>query len=841
MTTKASILILAEDRALADVAADLLPAWGITVVSICRNLTQALHHHNNYRTDGLLVLLSAPPRQRQSQLRLVEGWTSATRLPVLLADTQANAPQPTLPSPGCQYTTLAALDHELLNRVFPASAGPTPLPEALHDQYDCGLVVLDSAYKLCYINRVATELMRGPAPEPMVKVGLPLLDLLPPAVAQLLVETLEPVWERGAMLNQQICHVKVVDRQEAPYIFDAQPLGPDKVVVQFRLHKPAVHGSQQQLQLQGFMHSTVPLAWIDNQGGIRQYNTAFAQLLHQVAEPTQLRALPQDIFLPLLQRMALRPDQPVSLALETPRQSERHQVLQAEIMPQPAPPLPHDMAAPQLYLLQLTVQEPRAPAPAPPAVHFAPFGYIVVSHHGQLVYANKQSEAMMADYFGMVPDHGTNLAELMPTPGLQQRMYKLLAHARHEAFEVMDNDLGQPLRVNFMPQPDGQHISVLMLDATTEENLAQQLRHAEAALRGLLAAVKYPAFVCQPNGTIHHTNAAAATRLKKAETRLPGLLLPELLAKNKATRPLAAALQTLLQQQDLQPLRQTIAQLAETPDEDRTEELVYYKLPENQGFVLVVADLTPQKQLAVAQRRAESLRLRTEFETLEAERSRMAREIHDGIAQWAAAARLHTEGLRQMLLNTGSLSATETTQLEGPLDALTDALAHLQEELRHITVSVQPAALERNGLVGALQHLATNFQQANPHMQLFLQMPRTLPGLNEAAQTALYRIVQECLHNAARHAKATELRLQLTVMRRHVVLMIEDNGMGFAPQGPELQMVEAASPACIMGAGKIGGRGLHNMRQRAQAVGAELEIDSRPGLGTSLIIRVPYN
>ena len=93
-------------------------------------------------------------------------------------------------------------------------------------------------------------------------------------------------------------------------------------------------------------------------------------------------------------------------------------------------------------------------------------------------------------------------------------------------------------------------------------------------------------------------------------------------------------------------------------------------------------------------------------------------------------------------------------------------------------------------------------------------------------ETNLYRIAQEALHNVVKHAEARTVSVLLSRRDQHAMLVIEDDGRGFLPD----------APPPLHGAA---GFGLVSMRERATLVGGELEIDSTPGAGTSIFVRVP--
>ena len=211
----------------------------------------------------------------------------------------------------------------------------------------------------------------------------------------------------------------------------------------------------------------------------------------------------------------------------------------------------------------------------------------------------------------------------------------------------------------------------------------------------------------------------------------------------------------------------------------------------------------------------ENARLRTRIEetAIEAERTRLARDLHDSVTQSLFAASLKAEALAEMLedpekarraveelrrLTRGSLAGMRTMLLEMRGDALTQT--PLPELLRHLVEA-------GGGRIGADVRLRVEGQR---------------PQLPPDVQTALYRIAQEALNNVARHARAGEVWVDLRLSDDGVRLEVGDDGLGFDPG------VEAA-----------GHFGLRNMRERAESVGAGFGIETGAGRGTVVAVEWP--
>jgi len=268
------------------------------------------------------------------------------------------------------------------------------------------------------------------------------------------------------------------------------------------------------------------------------------------------------------------------------------------------------------------------------------------------------------------------------------------------------------------------------------------------------------------------------------------------------------------------------------------------------GYVKIARDLTAQKRAEEELRRAHgeledrvrertmelaeanvamrseiSERIRTERSRVrllrqivraqEDERRRIARDIHDHLGQQMTALRLSLDSLAQDAAGDGLRIRLEQTQaLAERLDADVDFLAW---ELR-------PAALDDLGLTPAIGNFVREWSRHSGIPGEFHTSGMEGLRLAPEAESALYRIMQEALNNIMKYARPTHVDVLLERRDNQVVLIVEDDGVGFDPQR------EAEGPA---------GLGLVGMRERATLVGGTLEIESRPGEGAAIFARVP--
>jgi len=151
------------------------------------------------------------------------------------------------------------------------------------------------------------------------------------------------------------------------------------------------------------------------------------------------------------------------------------------------------------------------------------------------------------------------------------------------------------------------------------------------------------------------------------------------------------------------------------------------------------------------------------------------------------------------------------------VDAVIESLDALQATNRRLLDQLRPAALEELGLVVALEALGRLLERSRPELSVVVESD-ALPALAPELEAALYRIAQEALTNAARHAAATQARVTLKAGDGRLTLTIADDGRGLDP----------ARPA---------GRGLIGMRERAAAYGGALTLQAG---GPGLVVRAEF-
>ena len=201
----------------------------------------------------------------------------------------------------------------------------------------------------------------------------------------------------------------------------------------------------------------------------------------------------------------------------------------------------------------------------------------------------------------------------------------------------------------------------------------------------------------------------------------------------------------------------------------------------------------------------------------EDERRRLARELHDETIQDLIALNQRIQ-LAQLNVENGRAA--------GQLDEIQQMTTQTIDDLRRLTRALRPLYLEDLGLVAALDMLARETQESAAIPVSFQRLGREC-RLSPDVELALYRMVQEALNNIGHHAQATQAMLQIEFAPEQVILSISDDGCGFEP--PE-------SPAEFAPGGHFGLLGLY---ERAELIGARLEIHSRPDEGARLVVILP--
>jgi len=212
-----------------------------------------------------------------------------------------------------------------------------------------------------------------------------------------------------------------------------------------------------------------------------------------------------------------------------------------------------------------------------------------------------------------------------------------------------------------------------------------------------------------------------------------------------------------------------------------------------------------------------NIRRRIEREAIIEERRRMAREIHDGVAQSLSYLNLKTK------LVSDSIASQNTAQA---LTELGDIRSLVQDTYEDIRESIDQLSTETRSLpiIPVLANYIREFGDNNA-IKVQFGAPRAFPQLSPVAELQLLRITQEALTNVRRHALATEVGVKLEKTSQAVEMIVKDNGQGFT-----LLDLEKSPP---------GYHGLNIIRERAEGLGGTLTISTAPGEGTEVRVSLP--
>jgi signal transduction histidine kinase len=215
-----------------------------------------------------------------------------------------------------------------------------------------------------------------------------------------------------------------------------------------------------------------------------------------------------------------------------------------------------------------------------------------------------------------------------------------------------------------------------------------------------------------------------------------------------------------------------------------------------------------QRQAEAALRRAADEGVRRAIEAQDAERARLARELHDEAGQALTALAVHLRALEGDVPE-GPLRA-RVAELRGQVGAASTALRELATRLR-------PSALQEGGLARAIEDQA-ELVRAGAGIDVDVDLAGLDADLPDDVQVALFRVVQEALTNVVRHADASSVSIVATVRKSRMRVVVDDDGRGFDPSAPTDRL------------------GLAGIRERVELLGGSLRIESSPGGGTAVVV-----
>lgn len=364
------------------------------------------------------------------------------------------------------------------------------------------------------------------------------------------------------------------------------------------------------------------------------------------------------------------------------------------------------------------------------------------------------------------------------------------------------------------------------------ERSAIALQVSEAQLRGIVGSVDDAIVTVDASQRVIVANAAAAGMFQRPIEQLVGAHLGHLLPQRHRGRHEADV--AAFGEAYVAPRRMGRASHVTGLRADGTEfpieaSISHVHVDGQRLYTAVLRDVTEQRQADEAARRvrAELEASHAELQRLiaaqdkiqEGERGRIARELHDDLQQTLAAIRMDAGDIAAEL-------EAHPSGVPAMLERIDQLAAAALLSTRRIVSDLRPQMLEELGLAAALEALATQFAQRTAIDCRFGVHPEELRQWHwpDAVATCLYRVVQECLNNVAKHAGAQRVVIRLGWATAGVVrVSVEDDGRG-------LDEADRQKPDSY---------GLLGMGERVRAVGGVVRIASRPGSGTTVIAEVP--
>jgi len=230
------------------------------------------------------------------------------------------------------------------------------------------------------------------------------------------------------------------------------------------------------------------------------------------------------------------------------------------------------------------------------------------------------------------------------------------------------------------------------------------------------------------------------------------------------------------------------------------------------GYIGSLIDITERKEI---EGRNQDLAGRL-ITVQEEERSRIARDLHDDVSQQLAAVAIRLSGLKSKVGKPGA-----EREIDATIATLQESTSTLADSVRNLSHQLHPNVLEHVGLVATLRRHCADVE-ANHNLKVVFSAGDPLDPLSPEVALCLFRVAQEGLTNVVRHAQASTIHVQLSLTKEGIELRVEDDGIGF-----------------VVSDRTGGGLGLRSMDERVRLSRGHFRVDSQPGSGTTLLVRIP--
>ncbi len=361
-------------------------------------------------------------------------------------------------------------------------------------------------------------------------------------------------------------------------------------------------------------------------------------------------------------------------------------------------------------------------------------------------------------------------------------------------------------------------VIVTFLEITERKQAENALRESEERLRLIIESARdYAIFTTSPEGVINSWNTGAENVFGYSESEALGqsgeiIFTPQDRRNGVFQQEMKTALEKGTAPDERFHIRKDgsrfYASGVMTSLKDNTGKV--------RGFAKIARDMTEGIQIEKALR--EKAMLQKVIGVLEDERTRIARDLHDELGQQLTALRLKLENARE--------KCDDNNEVSAKIDEIQLIAKNLDSNIDFLAWELRPAALDGSGLISALEKYIREWSVHTgvPVDFRFNKLIRKL--VNSDSEINLYRIVQEALNNIYKHADAKRVSVLLERRDGSAVLIVEDDGAGF-----DLKKMKNKNK-CI---------GLIGMRERAALVVGTFEIETAPGKGTTVFVRVPLS
>jgi hypothetical protein len=240
------------------------------------------------------------------------------------------------------------------------------------------------------------------------------------------------------------------------------------------------------------------------------------------------------------------------------------------------------------------------------------------------------------------------------------------------------------------------------------------------------------------------------------------------------------------------------------------------------GLICTLRDITELKQAEMAKTQLRETRLLAKHmdDVQEAERRHLARELHDELGQCLTAIKTDAVLIRNR-------TEDKEPRVFNSAQAIIDTASHIYDVVHNMITRLRPSPLDDLGLVPTLEQSIASWRQREPKVDFLLQTSGKLDNLNEAMNMTVFRVVQEAITNAVRHAAASQIAVSIEARQGseddYLSIEVCDDGKGMVVKDFHSDV----------------DFGLLGMRERAQSLGGEFQLDSQPGDGVTIRVRIP--